>query len=44
MWSELSKELTVILILKLIALFAIWYIFFADDSAAMIDPLSTLLS
>jgi len=44
MQSGLTRELVIILVLKLIALFAIWYMFFADDSAAKINPLTTLLS
>jgi len=40
--SSLTKEITVILIVKIIVLLIIWRIFFYDQ-AAVIDPLQNLL-
>ncbi len=43
MLSELSKELIIIMVVKLVALFLIWYVFFSD-AHTQINPLTKLLS
>ena len=42
MRCELTKELTIILTIKVIAIVLIWYLFFSGDAPA-VDPFKILL-